>query len=209
MNDPQFFEQILGVSLPWRVDRVEMNTDERRLDAFLVHGDDAVFACPECKAGCPVYDHMPERVWRYLDVCEFSMHLHARLPRITCIAHGVKQVQPDWAEPRSHFTRMMERWAIEMLHAGLNVSAAGRLLKLSWDELWRILDSAVARGLKRKVVRVIAHIGVDEKAIAKRHKYLTLVFDLDRKTVEFIGLDRAAASLTPFFLALTPQQRAG
>lgn len=209
MNDPRFFETILGVKSPWRVERVEMSTGEKRLDAFLAHEDGVKFACPECETSSPVYDHSAARVWRHLDVCEFSLYLHAALPRIECPEHGVRQAGVPWADPRARFTMMMERWAIEMLRGGLSVSAAARLLKLSWDELWHILDRAVARGLRRKVVRVIKRLGVDEKAIAKRHKYLTLVFDLERKTVEFIGLDREAASLSKFLLTLTEAQRSG
>jgi len=209
MNDPRFFETILGVKSPWSVARVEMSTGEKRLDAWLAHEEGVKFGCPECAVDAPVYDHSAERVWRHLDVCEFSLFLHAALPRVECPEHGVRQARVPWADPRARFTLLMERWAVEMLRGGLSVSAAGRLLKLSWDELWHILDRAVARGLKRKVVRVIKRLGVDEKAIAKRHKYLTLVFDLERKTVEFIGLDREAASLTPFLLSLTPAQRAG
>lgn len=209
MNDPRFFETILGVKAPWRVELVEMSAGEKRLDAFLEHEDGVTFACPECEASSPVYDHSAQRVWRHLDVCEFSLYLHAALPRIECPAHGVRQARVPWADPRARFTMMMERWAIELLRGGLSVSAAARLLKLSWDELWHILENAVARGMKRKVVRVIKRLGVDEKAIARRHKYLTLVFDLERKTVEFIGLDREAASLAPFLLALTPAQRSG
>ena len=31
------------------------------------------------------------------------------------------------------------------------------------------------------------HIGIDEKASSKRHKYITLLYDLDRSTVEAIS----------------------
>jgi hypothetical protein len=43
--------------------------------------------------------------------------------------------------------------------------------------------------------RTIAHLGVDEKAVAKRHRYVTLVNDLDRGAVEYIGDDREKTSL--------------
>ena len=52
------------------------------------------------------------------------------------------------------------------------------------------MERAVARGLKAKRRRVIPYLGVDEKSIAKRHRYITLVADIDRGTVEFIAFDR-------------------
>jgi transposase len=53
------------------------------------------------------------------------------------------------------------------------------------------------------------HLGVDEKAIAKGHQYLTLVCDLDRSTVEFIAEDRKQASLEGYFTGLSVDQLAG
>ena len=45
----------------------------------------------------------------------------------------------------------------------------------------------MARGQAAKTARVPVHLGVDEKAAAKGHRYLTLVCDLDQATAEYIG----------------------
>ena len=50
-------------------------------------------------------------------------------------------------------------------------------------------------------------IGIDEKAIAKGHRYMTLVCDLKQANVEYIGQDRRQASLGAYFEAFEPQQR--
>ena len=82
-----------------------------------------------------------------------------------------------------------ERHAIDTLLEA-DVLGASRLLRLSWHETWGVMERAVARGLKAKRRRVIPYLGVDEKSIAKRHRYVTLVGDLDRGTIEFIAFDR-------------------
>jgi transposase len=56
---------------------------------------------------------------------------------------------------------------------------------------------------------VVAHLGVDEKAIAKRHRYLTVVADLDRSRVLYLAEDRKQESLDEFWVTLTPAQREG
>ena len=71
------------------------------------------------------------------------------------------------------------------------------------------MDRAVARGLAAKRRRVIPRLGVDEKAIAKRHRYLTLVSDIDRGTIEFIAFDRKKSSLDEFYRSLSPKQLVG
>ncbi len=71
------------------------------------------------------------------------------------------------------------------------------------------MERAVERGLKAKGRRVIAHLGVDEKAVAKRHRYVTLVCDLDRGTIEYIADDRKKASLDAYYQSLSKEQLAG
>ena len=71
------------------------------------------------------------------------------------------------------------------------------------------MERAVERGLRAKERRVIAHLGVDEKAVAKRHRYVTLVCDLDRGTVEYIADDRKRASLDAYYQSLSKEQLAG
>ena len=113
---------------------------------------------------------------RHLDSCQFQTHLHARIPQVACGEHGVVQVTVPWAEPRSRFTLLFERLAIDVL-GQCNVTGATRILRLSWDEAWGIMARAVTRGRQRKAPKVVRRIGVDEKAAAKGHTYLTLVCD--------------------------------
>jgi transposase len=72
-----------------------------------------------------------------------------------------------------------------------------------------LLERAVRRGLARKPHRVPALLGVDEKAAAKGHSYLTVVCDLQRGTVECIGDERTQASLDRYFERFTNEERAG
>jgi transposase len=90
-----------------------------------------------------------------------------------------------------------------------DVLGASRLLRISWHEAWKLMERAVERGQRAKKRRVIARLGVDEKAVAKRHQYVTMVCDLDRATVEYIGDDRKKTSLAAYYESLTPKQLAG
>ena len=156
----------------------------------------------------PLYDHAEERAWRHLDSCQFQTYLHARIPRVACGEHGVVQVLVPWAAPRSRFTLLFERLAIDVLQQ-CDVSGATRILRISWDEAWGLMERAVTRGRARKVRTVVRRIGVDEKAAAKGHRYLTLVCDLDEGTVEHIAEDRKQESLDGYYAGLTKEQLDG
>jgi len=131
-----------------------------------------------------------------------------RIPRVSCLFHGVRQVRVPWALPGSRNTLGFEKHAIDTLLEA-DVLGASRLLRLSWDETWGVMERAVARGLKAKKRRVIPYLGVDEKAIAKGHRYMTLIGDLDRGTIEFITFDRKKTSLDEFYQSLSSKQLAG
>ncbi len=76
-----------------------------------------------------------------------------------------------------------------------DVLGANRILRIRWDEAWHILERAYERGRAVKGKKIVGRIGVDEKAAAKGHQYLTLVSDLDRGTIEFVADDRKTSSL--------------
>ena len=204
MQDTDLYRHLLGLESPWTVSRVELDIAKQRVDVFAEHGD-ASWRCSECDAELALYDHSEERVWRHLDSCQFMTYLHARPPRVECKEHGVKQARLPWAEPRSRFTALFERFAIDVM-LQTDVTGAMRILRLSWDEAWLIKKKAVARGQRRKERRPCPRIGVDEKAVAKGHQYLTLVCDLDRATVEYVAEDRKWESLDGYFKSLSPEQ---
>ena len=125
-------------------------------------------------------------MWRHLDSCQFLTFLHARPPRVRCPEHGVRQVRLPWAEAGSRFTHLFEVLAIDVLRAA-NVKRAAQILRITWDEAWRLMERAVMRGRTAKEAALPRHLGVDEKAIAKGHRYMTLVCDLEHARVEYIG----------------------
>src|SRR3989338_1216621 len=177
MRDTELYRQLLGLASPWTVTRVELAVKEQRVDVWAGHSEGERWPCPECGALLPGYDHTEEREWRHLDSCQFKTYLHARPPRVQCAEHGVRQVRLPWAEERARFTTLFERLAIDVL-LETDVLGAARILRITWDEAWHIQARAVRRGQQAKAPRVVTQLGVDQKAAAKGHRYLTLVCDL-------------------------------
>lgn len=209
MRDIDLFTKLLCLEKPWKVNQVSLATEARRIDVWLEHRRRRVsFPCPECGIGLPIYDHVPSRSWRHLDHGQCLTWLHARIPRVACLEHGIRQVHVPWALPGARYTLPFEGHAVDVL-LETDVLGGARLLHLSWHEAWNIMERAVARGQQAKKRRVIARLGVDEKAVAKRHQYVTLVCDLDRSTVEYIADDRKKTSLDAYYQSLSPGQLSG
>lgn len=207
MEDRELYRHVLGLEEPWRVERVQLDVKRERVDVWAEHGEGIRWPCPECGELFSVYDHAPERSWRHLDTCQFKTFLHARIPRVKCPTHGVKQTKVIWAEEHGRFTALFERLAILVLKE-TNIEGAGKILRISWDEAWHIMERAVRRGRERKKRRVVKKMGVDEKSLGKGHNYLTLVYDLEAATVEHIEDDRRKESLDAYFSLFRPRQKA-
>ena len=198
MRDTEFYEALLGVSDPWRVRRVELDSAAGRVDVWIEDRSGVEWACPECQEKGSVYDHSEERVWRHLNTCQFGTYIHARLPRVKCPEHGVRQVSAPWAESGSRFSLLFENWVIDILKE-CDVTGTNHLSGTSWCEAWNIMERAVARGLSRKRCLVPDYLGIDEKSFAKRHRYETLVCDLSSGTVECVLEDRGQDSLEGYY----------
>jgi transposase len=207
MRDVDLFARLLALERPWRVVRVDLDEASQQIEVCLGHRSNARFRCPKCATVLPIYDHVSRR-WRHLDHGSWMTFLRARVPRVHCLFHGIRQVRLPWALPGGRLSIAFERHAIDTLLEA-DVLGASRLLRLSWHQSWGVMERAVERGLKAKRRRVIPHLGIDEKAIAKRHHYVTLVSDLDRGTVEFVAFDRKKSSLDAYYQALSTKQLAG
>ena len=210
MQDRQLYEQILGIRSPWTVERVELKLEKAKgaVHVYLEHETERAWPCPECGKECALHDHQPERQWRHLDTCQYQTIVHASPPRSNCCEHGIKVVKLPWTELGSRFTALFERLAIDWLKVA-SQKAVAEQLRLTWDEIHGILERAVERGLRRRKAETVRHIGVDEKAFRKGHRYLTLVNDLDHSRVLYVAEDRKQSSLDGFWSRLSQEQHAG
>lgn len=194
MRDSELYRAILGLESPWTVARVSLDVKERRVDVYAEHEKRKTWPCPACGAPCGLHDHDEERTWRHLDSCQFKTLLHARIPRVRCDVHGVLQVRVPWAEPGGRFTALFERWAIDVLQE-TSVDAGARLLGISWDEAFHIMQRGVRRGLARREHRVPKHLGLDEKSIGKGLRFTTVATDIRAGAVIDVAEGRTKESV--------------
>lgn len=142
----------------------------------------------------------------HVPISDHPTILHARPPRTECAQHGVRVLKLPWAELSCRFTALMERLVIDWLGSA-SKKAVGEQLGLSEDEIHGIMERAIERGLGWRRAELLPHLGIDEKAFRKGHKYFTLVNDLARSRVLYVAEDRTQASLDGFWATLTEEQR--
>jgi transposase len=102
---------------------------------------------------------------------------------------------------------MFEALAIRVLQACANVSRAAALLGLSWDAMHAIIERAVARGLERRSLDDILHVGMDEKSFGKGHDYVSIMTDIDNRRVVEVAPERTIEAADSLWETLSELQR--
>jgi len=197
MRDVDLYAQILGVTAPWKVTTVDLDSVQQKVVVHLVYNPKKALTCPECDKKAPGYDTRVRR-WRHLDTCQFQTILEAEVPRTNCPTHGVHQIHVPWSEPNSRFTALFEALVIDWLQEA-SISAVARLCNLSWDAVDGIMSRAVARGLARQTKEDLLFIGVDETSFQKRHEYVTVVSCLARGRVLYVADGHYKKALAGFY----------
>ena len=187
------YSLLLGLKSPWKVAKVNLEMEQHRVVIEVSHGSGKV-ACPDCGKLSAQRDLAPARSWRHLDTMNFETIIQARVPRCNCPECGVKTTAIPWAGKHSRFTLMFEAFAIEVLQMAKSLDAGRRFLGLSWDSAHAIMERAVDRGLSRRDISGVEHIGIDEKSFLKGHDYLTSLNDLDEGRVLDVVQERTEAA---------------
>ena len=201
MRDTSLYQQILGLEAPWQVSEVTLDAQGETITVRVTLPEGVRLPCPVCgRPDCSIKDRS-DRTWRHLNTCQFMTLLVASLPRTICPECGVKTITPPWALKHSRFTLLFERLAIDMIQE-MSMSAACRLLGLTWDEADGIVERAVRRGLARRDLSQLRRIGIDEKSVLRGQRYITVVYDLDTSRVIWMGEDRTEETLDGFFSSL-------
>ena len=207
MKDTALFTQLLGLGDPWKITAITSDLTDKSITLQIDWPKGTKGACSVCHALCSVYDHREQRTWRHLDTMQFKTQLVAQVPRIHCKAHGIKSLKVPWADTQARFTHLFERFAIDVLSAASNKTQAAKLLGLSWDEVHHIQSRAVKRGMDRRSVEEVKHLGIDEKSFRKGQSYASLLYDLNASRVLEVVADRTAESATALLSTLPEQQR--
>jgi len=207
MELEEHYSQLLGITSPWEIYRVELKLEAQRVEIWIEYTDDEG-RCPECGSACSKYDTRKERTWRHLDTMQFATYLHCEVPRVHCDKHGVKSLSVPWAGKNSRFTLLFEAFAIQVLKAARSVEEARKLLRLNWHQVDAIKARAVERGLARRQETNIDYLGIDEKQFRSGHDYVSNLYDLTGgRVLDVIEGRTENACKRLIEQALTPEQK--
>jgi transposase len=131
-----------------------------------------------------------------------STFVLVKVPRVVCFpCQLTRQVKVPFADPRRTYTRAFERYALELSRFGTIQDVANHL-EVSWDIVKDIQKRHLVRKYSKPKLKGLKEIAIDELAIQKGNRYVTLVMNLRSGAVVFVGDGRGSEALTPFWKRL-------
>jgi transposase len=208
MDQNELFAIGLGLAAPWKVVRSGLEQSSEQSKILYVDIDfeeGSKFPCPSCRQACAVYDSEVKR-WRHMNFWQHATFLSARVPRVECPEHKVRQVEVPWARPDSGFTLMFEA-LIMALAREMPVAAISALVGEHDTRLWRMVRHYVGKAHAAQDWSAVAAVAIDETATRKGHRYATVVVEIDLKAEQearllFMTPERTAASVGEFGAAM-------
>lgn len=135
------------------------------------------------------------RLFKTLPVGHKKVELVVDIPRLFCNDCGaIRQVNLDFADPKKHYTRSLERFVIDLCRVMTIVDVA-ELTGLSWDTV-KDIDKSYLKDLYHSVsLSSVRYLAIDEVYLGRKRKFITIVMDLETGRVIHVGQGKGKEAL--------------
>lgn len=162
--------------------------------------------CPNCRSRKVRVVERFQRRWRTIPIGNRPVWIEMSVPKVECQECWVRRRVPvSFAEPHKRHTRVFERYAATLLRY-MTPQDVSRHLGISWNLANEIQKRRLKRVCGKPKLKRLRLLAIDELHLGRRHRFVTLVLDLERGAVVFVGEGRGGDALKPFFRKL---RRAG
>lgn len=166
---------------------------------FVLQPKEEIICCPQCENLDVTYRGTITRKFRTLPIGMKSVFIETDIQRIECaICDIVRQSPLNFADPKVSYTRSLERYILDIGRL-MTIQDVADHLDMSWDTIKEIQKKDLLARFSRPKLKHIKRLAIDEIAIFKGHRYLTVVMDLDSGCVVFVGDGKGANALDPFW----------
>ena len=158
--------------------------------------------CPICRSGEVICQGTVEREFRLPPIGRRKVNLRFTVQRLACgPCGGVRQEALPFAEPYRRYTRSFARYVLDLSRIGTVKDVADHL-GVSWDTVREIQQKDLERRRDQIDLKTVRHVGIDELAVGKGHRYVTVVLDMDSGAVIHVADGKGADAVKPFLRKL-------
>jgi transposase len=141
---------------------------------------------------------MRARRWRDLFVLSEPLEIAYSPYRVECEHCGVRVERVEWAGKWIRVTRPLA-CAVACMARKQNWQEVARHFRLGWKTVVAVVRWAVKWGLRKRKLKTLHYLGMDEVSRTKGHRYMSLFYDLERKMLLKVTQNRTLESAKAFF----------
>lgn len=181
-------------------EEAKFSDDQKSIDVRIRARSSSKPICSKCGTPGSCYDHLPEKRVQFIPFWGFQIFFIYAMCRVNCKNCGIKVESVPWASGKKtithHYAKYLSDWAKE-----LSWKSVALRFRTSWQTVFRAVEEVVSYGRKRRSIKDVTAIGVDEVQFHKGHKYITLVYQIDKgcRRLLWVGRDRTKKTLRRFF----------
>ena len=187
-------------SFVYQSDAFEFIGGQEAIVVYIAARKNSFGLCSRCGKKRPTYDLLDQRDYEYIHVWGFKVFFRYAPRRVKCPKDGVRVEGLPWAIGKDRQTIALKvflaRWARR-----ISWKEVAEVFQTSWDSVFRAVQYVVDFGLIHRNLEGIQSIGIDELAVFRGHKYMTLVYQIDKhcKRLLWLAPDRTIKTLLGFF----------
>jgi len=189
--------------------KAELDTKRNIINVEINARKNSKIKCSGCGKEYKVYyDKLKSRKFEFLHIFCYTVYFIYGLRRVNCKNCGVKVEEIPWATGKYQLTKIymafLASWAKDLAW-----SRVAKRFGTSWRKVAESVKWVVNYGLRHRDLKNIHSIGVDEIQYKSNHKYLTLVYQIDKgcRRLLWIGKDRTAKTFNTFFDDMEKKQQ--
>ena len=156
--------------------------------------------CSGCGLKRPGYDTLPVRQFEFIPFWGILVNFVYAMRRVNCPDCGIKVERVPWADGKRTVTNayawFLSRWAKQ-----LSWSQTAEAFRTSWYTVYSSVEMAVQWGRAHVDLSRITAIGVDELCWGRWHRYVTVVYQINRDRIRllWVGEKRTTKTTLRFF----------
>jgi len=155
--------------------------------------------CSQCGSPAVWVRGSKERIFRTVPIGMKPTSIVLEVPRVSCLrCDANQQVKIGFADPKKHYTRSFERYALE-LSKRMTIQDVADHLQVGWDTIKDIQAKNLKHRFAKPKLGKLKQIAIDEINVGKGHHYLTVVLNLLTGAIVFVGDGKGADSLEIFW----------
>ena len=165
--------------------------------------------CSGCLRRRPAYDHLGVRRFEFVPLWGIAVFFLYMMRRVKCRTCGFVVEMIPWATGKQQITTSFA-WFLATWAKRMSWSEVANTFQTTWENVFRAVEMAVEWGRAHMNLSGITAIGVDEIALRRGHRYMTVVYQINEgcRRLLWIGAGRQLKTLLRFFRWLGKERTA-